>query len=432
MKGCGGEKWGAEGITARGGVDGIETEGGKDVPRRHLPAVLIAAKAVGAVKVETAANAVHKHLRSFGATDIVVKVCHVVARFVAVGILPHHTRRENRQGGGVGALVREHAVEQRGKTLAAAMLHQSLDVVLHRPEILSRIAFANIRRVVVGTERADKCAIAAARLHIAGGGIVDVAPITCTPGKLTRLLHRARPFGQPGDAGIVERIFEGARERPIVVVVRVFHVTRHIAQRALIADAAILILASRGYTEAQGAANVVGRRHDVFEKGIGNDRRSVVANHHVGLAAPQRPDGQPPVLFGKVEQRAHHFCGAFRAEESIERVRGAVGVPKREGGIIARRGAICLAVGTGIRTVGVAIKRWREQSVIKRGVKRDALVRRAAFYLDFSQSLVPACLRGLAVNIEIIVRRFCREVLLCTFRAGRREGGDDGQQRLIV
>ena len=215
MKGCGGEKWGTEGITARSGVDGIETKGGKDIPCRHLPAVLIAAKSVGAVEVENAANAVHKHLRGFGATDKVVMVSHVVARLIAVRILPHHARRENRQGGGVGALVREHAVEQRGKTLAAAMLHQSLDVVLHRPEVLSRIAFANIRRVVVGTERADKCTIAAARLHIAGGGIIDVAPIACTFGKLTRLLPRAHLFGQPGDAGIVERIFEGARERPV-------------------------------------------------------------------------------------------------------------------------------------------------------------------------------------------------------------------------
>ena len=94
MKGCGGEKWGAEGITARSGVNGIETEGGKDIPRRHLPAVLIAAKTVGAVEVETAANAVHKHLRSFGATDIIVKVSHVVARFVAVRILPRRSLRQ--------------------------------------------------------------------------------------------------------------------------------------------------------------------------------------------------------------------------------------------------------------------------------------------------------------------------------------------------
>ena len=97
MKGCGGEKWGAEGITARGGVDGIETEGGKDVPRRHLPAVLIAAKAVGAVKVETAANAVHKQLGGFGTADVIVKVSHVVARFVAVRVLTYHARREDGQ-----------------------------------------------------------------------------------------------------------------------------------------------------------------------------------------------------------------------------------------------------------------------------------------------------------------------------------------------
>ena len=158
----------------------------------------------------------------------------------------------------------------------------------------------------------------------------------------------------------------------------------------------------------------------------------MVADHHVGLAAPQRPHGQPPVLFGKVEQGTHHFCCAFRAKQGVEGVRGAVGVPKREGGIIARRGAMYLAVGTGIEAVGIAVKRGREQCVVKRGVKRSAFVGRAAFHLDFPQSFVPSRLGRLAVRLEIIVRRFCREVFLCTFRTSRREGGDDGQQSLVA
>ena len=97
MKGYGGEERGAEGVAARGRIDGIEPEGGKDVPCRHLPAVLIAAKPVGAVEVETAANAVHKQLGSFGTADVIVKVSHVVARFVAVRVLPYHARREDGQ-----------------------------------------------------------------------------------------------------------------------------------------------------------------------------------------------------------------------------------------------------------------------------------------------------------------------------------------------
>ena len=328
--------------------------------------------------------------------------------------------------------MREHAVEQHGEALAPAVTDKPRYVVLHRPEILPGIALADIGRVVVGVERTHEIAVAAAGLHIAGGGVVDVAPIACARGKLPCLRRCARPFGQPGDAGIVESIFKGARERPVVVVVGIFHVARHIAQRALVADAAIFVLARRGEAEAQGAVDVVGRRHDIFEKSICNDRCGVVADHHVGLAAPQRPHGQPPVLFGKVEQGTHHFCCAFRAKQGVEGVRGAVGVPKREGGIIARRGAMHLAVGTGIEAVGIAVKRGREQSVVKRGVKRSALVGRAAFHLDYTQGFVPARLGRLAVCLEIVVRRFCREVFLRAFLAGWREGGDDGQQSFVA
>ena len=97
MKGYGGEQWGTEGVAARGWIDGIKPEGGKDVPCRHLPAILIAAKPIGAVEVETAANAVHKQLGGFGTADVIVKVSHVVTRFVAVRVLPYHARREDGQ-----------------------------------------------------------------------------------------------------------------------------------------------------------------------------------------------------------------------------------------------------------------------------------------------------------------------------------------------
>ena len=97
MKGYGGEQWGTEGVAARGRINGIEPESGKDVPCRHLPAILIAAKPVGAVEVETAANAVHKQLGGFGTADVIVKVSHVVARFVAVRVLPYHARGEDGQ-----------------------------------------------------------------------------------------------------------------------------------------------------------------------------------------------------------------------------------------------------------------------------------------------------------------------------------------------
>lgn len=97
MEGDGGEERGTEGVAARGRIDGIEPESGKDVPCRHLPAVLIAAKPVGAVEVETAANAVHKQLGGFGTADVIIKVSHVVARFVAVRVLPYHARREDGQ-----------------------------------------------------------------------------------------------------------------------------------------------------------------------------------------------------------------------------------------------------------------------------------------------------------------------------------------------
>ena len=80
----------------------------------------------------------------------------------------------------------EHAVEQHGEALAPAVTDKPRYVVLHRPEILPGVALADIWRVVVGVERTHEIAVAAAGLHIAGGGVVDVAPIACARGKFAR------------------------------------------------------------------------------------------------------------------------------------------------------------------------------------------------------------------------------------------------------
>ena len=84
-------------IFARERIDRVETHCGEDIPCGHLSTVLIATEPIRAVGVERRAYLMDEVSCLPGLIHIVVEEDHVVARLVALDILPDHTRREDRE-----------------------------------------------------------------------------------------------------------------------------------------------------------------------------------------------------------------------------------------------------------------------------------------------------------------------------------------------
>ena len=75
-----------------------------------------------------------------------------------------------------------------------------------------------------------------------------------------------------------------------------------------------------------------------FGIGIRKHRNGVVANHAPVVVAHVRPHGQQSVdaLLAVFQHGLHHIGVALRLQHVEERMQGAVGVPKREHGIVGK------------------------------------------------------------------------------------------------
>ena len=79
----------AQDILVASWTDGVEAEGGEDVPGRGLSVVLVSAIAVGEGRVETVHHLSDPILRLPGLTAISVEIDHVLDRLVAMGVVAH-------------------------------------------------------------------------------------------------------------------------------------------------------------------------------------------------------------------------------------------------------------------------------------------------------------------------------------------------------
>ena len=71
-----------------------------------------------------------------------------MARLIPVRILSDHSRTEYRKFVLVGGVVCEHAVQLLGEPLfSSRQFNQPVNVMLHRPEILPSVAFADVRSI---------------------------------------------------------------------------------------------------------------------------------------------------------------------------------------------------------------------------------------------------------------------------------------------
>ncbi len=127
----------------------------------------------------------------------------------------------------------------------------------------------------------------------------------------------------------------------------------------------------RAFDRLEGVLAVDTR--DVLHDGVGHDDDTRVADHAVGLVAPQVPDRQAPLLVGDGDHRIDDLGHALRLQDRQQRHLGPVGIPQREDrvGRTVRRHAH-LAVGAAVRAVDVAEGRRSDQRVVKGRVEDRA------------------------------------------------------------
>ena len=416
-----GEEWGADFVGAAHGVEGIEAHGAEDVPGGHLTAILVAAQPGRGVGIKLAHHAADIVLGFGGLSRRIVKVGDVVARLVAVDVLPHHPRAENGEGSGIHGS-REEAVEPGGEAATPAQqAHQPGDVVLHRPEVVPGVALADVGGVGFGAEIRLELPAAVTGLEKAGRRIVEIAVRLCTAQECRLNCRVAKVARQAGNAAVVKSIFQGFGERPVLSPFAGSHIERDVAQTPVVTDAAIGVVIRRSDASREGFPCV--EVANAFQAGIGNDGSRMVANHHFGLAAPEAPEGKTPVLAAEDEHGLYHVVHAAGSEEGIEGMGGAVGVPERESAVIQPAGTMDFAVRPTVEAVHVAEKGRSEEGVVKGGVEADALVMRAAPHLDFAQLGIPTAAGSKAVAVEIVVGAFHRKVLGCPLGAHAGQGG---------
>ena len=249
-----------------------------------------------------------------------------MARFIAMRILPYHTGTENRKLLIIGRAVREHTVKLLRKALLpAGQGYQSVNILLHRPEILPTVAFANMRRIIIRRETVYKSSPVITRLHERCLRIIYILIILRTFVEFIRYLPLTQLLGQAGYTVIIVSILQGFGERPVLCIIAIRHVVRHISMLLIKADAPIIIHIGCGHASLQSLLSI--KIPYTFQTGIHNDRYGVIAYHHIRFAAIKIPYRQATVLLIKGKEGFHHVVHTRRLYISIKRMRGTVRIP---------------------------------------------------------------------------------------------------------
>ena len=318
-----GEEGCAEDEAAAAGLHLIESEGGEDVPCRHLSDVLVAAEAVGCGVVELSHDVAQLGCGLPWLSGVVVEVDDMVAGLVAVGILSDESADVGRRLGAQVALDGEELVELAEEgLLAAEEADESVRVVGHEPRVLPGVALGVVVGAVDhldGVELGPELSVAAQCAHELQLG-VEVAAIRLAA--LEEQLVVGALAQQPRHAGhavVVETVFEGLGDG----LVRGFLVVGDVAillEQAQRADVLQLRLLHR-------AEGLLGIPYKALKHHVGQHGHGRRAHHAVGLGAPEVPDGQASLLLKDLDERLGPVGLHLGCDEGHEGVVGAVGVP---------------------------------------------------------------------------------------------------------
>ncbi len=198
--------------------------------------------------------------------------------------------------------------------------------------------------------------------------IVEVAVVARALDEHGGIVGVAKLAGDVGDGPVVVTVFEGLADR------LAFEVAGDVALGAVVAEA--LEVVDHGALHHHLVGALGGDTGDALVDGLGDDGGGVIAGHGAGLAALEGPDGHAcGALLGHADEGVGEVGDALRGDEGVERMGGAVGVPEREGGVVAlaRLELVDLLVHAAVAAVGVVEERGADGGVVERGVE-DALV----------------------------------------------------------
>ena len=136
-----------------------------------------------------------------------------MARLISMRILANHPGAENRQLIICRRIVSKHTVQLLGKPfLTSGQNYQTVNILLHRPEVLPAVALADVRSIVVRREVPDKLSLVITGLHERTYRIVDIPVITGTLIKLVRNLLIAQLLCHTGYTIVIICIFQCFRK----------------------------------------------------------------------------------------------------------------------------------------------------------------------------------------------------------------------------
>ena len=336
----------------------------------------------------------------------------MVARFVAVGVLPDQPRDVGR---GLAAFDDRTYRKERIQLFnhlrtRAEQPFEALDIVRSQPGVLPGVALAVVVGAVRRGERIEGRPPALPRIpapHEARRRVEIVAVAMAALLEILRILRLAQCLG-------------GTRRR--TVGQSVLHVIGYGLVEHLARDVAVL------HAQAVAPVGVHGRLTDRLEglfaveapdalhDGVRHRYNARVAHHAVGLVAPQMPHRKAALLVGNMQHRLHDVGHLLGMQHRHQRHCGPVGVPQREGRIVREIG---VAVDRMVRTVVVAVHVAEERRSHHRMIQRrieDAL-RRFILRLDLHlrQFIVPRLVGSGRRSVEIPSGEFRRKVCLRAF-----------------
>ena len=198
------------------GIDGIEAEGGEDVPGGELSAVVVAAEAVGTGGVEAAADVTHKELGLGGTAGKGIEVGDVVGGLVAGGIEAEEAGDVGQGAGCGGEAEREEGVEPPAEGLAPA--HEADEAghgVGHGEGVLPGVALGVVAADALGmgqgkgVEGGEPAAVGKAGAEEAGRGAEEVFVEAGAAGVAAGIGAAAEVAGQEGRGVVVVGVLEG-------------------------------------------------------------------------------------------------------------------------------------------------------------------------------------------------------------------------------
>ena len=392
----------------------VHSQRREDVPCRHLTHILVARQSVRPVVVERREHLADLVGRLPRLPQHRIEVQNMVARFVAVGVLPDQPRDVGR---GLAAFDDRTYRKERIQLFnhlrtRAEQPFEALDIVRSQPGVLPGVALAVVVGAVRRGERIEGRPPALPRIpapHEARRRVEIVAVAMAALLEILRILRLAQRLG-------------GTRRR--AVGQSVLHVIGYGLVEHLARDVAVL------HAQAVAPVGIHGRLTDRLESlfaveapdalhdGVRHRYDARVAHHAVRLVAPQMPHRKAALLVGNMQHRLHDVGHLLGMQHRHQRHCGPVGVPQREGRIVREPG---VAVDRMVRTVVVAVhvaeERRGDHRMVKGRIENPAgrLVR--SLDLHLRQFIVPRLVGGLRRCVEIPSGEFRRKVRFRTLDA---------------